>query len=237
MKYWQEELLKATEHTDDERAVFDKVRAVARSLGFEHCAYGLRMALPLSNPRTILLNDYPELWRQRYAKANFLELDPVVAHGRRSTAPMAWSEALFASSPEFWEEAHSHGLRYGWSQSCLDVHGLGGMLSLSRSSEPLVATELQEHELKLRWLVITAHLALSRIYMARQPERDRVRLTEREIEVLKWTADGKTSREISDLLVVSENTINFHIKNAVAKLQTANKTAAVVRAAMLGLLF
>ena len=61
-------------------------------------------------------------------------------------------------------------------------------------------------------------------------------LTAREIEVLKWTADGKTSADISSLLDVSENTVNFHVKNAVTKLQTTNKTAATVRAAMLGLL-
>jgi LuxR family quorum-sensing system transcriptional regulator SolR len=30
--------------------------------------------------------------------------------------------------------------------------------------------------------------------------------------------------------------VNFHVKNAVTKLQTTNKTAATVRAAMLGLL-
>ena len=61
-------------------------------------------------------------------------------------------------------------------------------------------------------------------------------LTAREIEVLKWTADGKTYADISTLLDVSENTVNFHVKNAVIKLQTTNKTAATVRAAMLGLL-
>ena len=36
--------------------------------------------------------------------------------------------------------------------------------------------------------------------------------------------------------VISENTINFHMKNAITKLGAANKTAAVVRAAMRGLL-
>lgn len=61
-------------------------------------------------------------------------------------------------------------------------------------------------------------------------------LTEREIEVLRWTADGKTSADISAILTISDNTVNFHIKNAVAKLGVANKTAAVVKAALLGYL-
>ena len=64
----------------------------------------------------------------------------------------------------------------------------------------------------------------------------RAALTGRETEVLKWTADGKTAGEISDVLGLSENTIAFHMKNAINKLGAANKTAAVIQAAMLGLL-
>lgn len=90
--------------------------------------------------------------------------------------------------------------------------------------------------MKMRWLAHVAHLILSRIFTTRQAEAMQPHLTAREIEVLKWTADGKTSADISSLLEVSENTVNFHIKNAVTKLQTTNKTAATVRAAMLGLL-
>ncbi|MBU6488988.1 MAG: LuxR family transcriptional regulator, partial [Burkholderiales bacterium] len=91
-------------------------------------------------------------------------------------------------------------------------------------------------EVKMRWLVSTAHLSLKRALMPTlmdDPERG---LTDREVEVLKWAADGKTSGEISKILVISVDTVNFHVKNAVTKLKTTNKTAAVVRAAMLGLL-
>ena len=61
-------------------------------------------------------------------------------------------------------------------------------------------------------------------------------LTTRETEILRWTADGKTAGQISDILTISDNTVNFHIKNAMAKLQTSNKTSAAVRAAMMGIL-
>ncbi len=51
-----------------------------------------------------------------------------------------------------------------------------------------------------------------------------------------WTAEVKTSGEIAEILKISERTVNFHINNAIAKLDTPNKTAAAVRAALLGLL-
>lgn len=110
------------------------------------------------------------------------------------------------------------------------------MLTLSRSQDALSAVELANQEIKMRWLVNIAHLTLSRIFTSTLVKQTQQALTPREIEVLKWTADGKTSGEVSGILAVSENTVNFHVKNAVAKLQAANKTAAVVRAAMLGLL-
>jgi LuxR family transcriptional regulator len=110
------------------------------------------------------------------------------------------------------------------------------MLTLSRSHEPLTASEIVAQEKKMKWLVHVVHMALSRLLSAKRPERAAIKLTAREVEILKWTADGKSSQDIADILLVSKNTIDFHVKNAVAKLQTANKTAAVVRAAVLGLL-
>lgn len=236
MKSWQEDLLHVTECEADESIAFSMIQAAAKALGFDRCAYGLRVPLPISRPRTIMLNNYCEAWKQRYASANYLAVDPTVVHGRRSPKPLLWADQVFESTPALWDEAQSYGLRVGWSQSSLDAIGVGGMLTLSRANEAISDSELATNEVKMRWLVNIAHLTLSRIVTAKLKDPHAPTLTEREIEVLRWTADGKTSGEVSDILCVSENTVNFHVKNAVAKLQTANKTAAVVRAAMLGLL-
>ncbi len=53
-----------------------------------------------------------------------------------------------------------------------------------------------------------------------------LQLSPREIEVLKWTACGKTSGEIARLLSITEDTVNAHVKGACAKLNAANKTHA-----------
>lgn len=42
--------------------------------------------------------------------------------------------------------------------------------------------------------------------------------SKREKEILKWTAEGKTSAEIAMILSISENTVNFHQKNMQKKL-------------------
>lgn len=88
---------------------------------------------------------------------------------------------------------------------------------------------------KLRWLVQMTHAAFSRL-VQNQAAAKSLGLTERELEVMKWTADGKSAQDVADILRVSRHTVEFHIKNSVAKLQAPNKTAAAVRAALLGLL-
>jgi LuxR family quorum sensing-dependent transcriptional regulator len=53
-------------------------------------------------------------------------------------------------------------------------------------------------------------------------------LTKREREVLQWTAAGKTSWEISQILGVAESTVTAHIKAATAKYAAPNRVATVV---------
>jgi len=55
-------------------------------------------------------------------------------------------------------------------------------------------------------------------------------LTGREIEVLGLVADGKTSRQIGDLLFISENTVKNHIRNILDKLGLHSRTEAVLYA-------
>ncbi|QPF73600.1 LuxR family transcriptional regulator [Roseateles sp. DAIF2] len=236
MKAWQEELLHAVQVVHCEHQLLERIGAAARNLGFEYCAYGMRIPRSFSNPKTILLNNYPKGWQQRYESQDYLAVDPTVAHCRVSTDPLVWSEALFADAPALWEDAQAHGLRHGWAQSSLDALGVGGMLTLARGAEPLTRGWLLSEEMKLRWLVCVAHQSLSRLLRSRHGRPLQAALSGRELEVLKWTADGKTSGEIATILAVSENTVNFHVKNAVAKMRTCNKTSAVVQAAMLGLL-
>ncbi|RYH70122.1 MAG: LuxR family transcriptional regulator [Alcaligenaceae bacterium] len=236
MDGWAEELLTAVEETHDEHAIFLKVAAAARGLGFEQCSYGLRLPLPLTNPKTFVVSNHPMEWQRRYTEAGYVAIDPSVLHGRRSQTPLVWDEQLFAKERKFWDEAHSAGLRVGWAQSSLDGLGIGGMLTMSRSGELLTPAELKHKESKMRWLVNIAHLTMARAITPKLQSNTGVHLTVREVEVLKWAADGKTSSEISDILCIATDTVNFHIKNSVTKLGAANKTAAVVRAAMLGLL-
>jgi len=129
-------------------------------------------------------------------------------------------ESMRSSASTLWDQALSLGLC-----QCS---------SLTLAPTALSSGKLGRHEIRLRWLAFVAHLALDRPGLARQVSPCQFHLTERELEVLLWTAQGKTTLEIAKTLRVSGNTVNFHVRNAMTKLHAKNKTAAAVRAALLG---
>jgi NarL family two-component system response regulator LiaR len=61
-------------------------------------------------------------------------------------------------------------------------------------------------------------------------------LTEREIEVLRLLAHGRTNREIAEELVVGVETVKTHVGNILAKLHLAHRTQAVIHALKQGLI-
>jgi DNA-binding NarL/FixJ family response regulator len=58
----------------------------------------------------------------------------------------------------------------------------------------------------------------------------RTRLTEREIDVIRFICVGDQDAEIAGRLEVTVNTVKAHVKNALAKLQARNRTHLVTRA-------
>jgi DNA-binding NarL/FixJ family response regulator len=61
-------------------------------------------------------------------------------------------------------------------------------------------------------------------------------LTQREIELLRLVALGKSNKSIARALSVSENTVKYHLRNILHKLDAQNRTEAVTQATRSGLL-
>jgi DNA-binding NarL/FixJ family response regulator len=61
-------------------------------------------------------------------------------------------------------------------------------------------------------------------------------LTDRELEVLRLLAAGRSNKEIARGLVISENTARHHLESVYAKLEVRTRTGAVMRALERGLL-
>ncbi|BEP65322.1 autoinducer binding domain-containing protein (plasmid) [Variovorax sp. V213] len=234
MNEWTQDVLGRLNEASEPSQVLAQVSVAARQLGFEHCAYGLRTLVPFTRPKTLMFSTYDERWSRRYINAGYLQVDPTVAHGVHSGTPVVWSNEVFRDAPQMWDEARSFGLRVGWAQSVFEPDARVGMLSLARSSEPLTAAEMRAKDPLIQWLVNKAHRAFCRLLGG--PLAGIEPLTKRQVEVLRWTGDGKTSDEIAAILCISKPTVDFHLRNAMARLGAATKSSAAAFASRLGLL-
>ena len=75
--------------------------------------------------------------------------------------------------------------------------------------------------------------------LAESPPRQAQRaqsLTPREIELLRLVAQGMSNKAIAQRLSVSENTVKYHLRNILHKLDVQNRTEAVTHAIRAGLL-
>ena len=55
-------------------------------------------------------------------------------------------------------------------------------------------------------------------------------LSQREVDVLRLVASGKSNKDIADVLCISLNTVATHVRNILTKTGTANRTEAAAYA-------
>ncbi|WP_354435103.1 helix-turn-helix transcriptional regulator [Martelella mangrovi] len=61
-------------------------------------------------------------------------------------------------------------------------------------------------------------------------------LSAREMEVIRWTAEGKTSHEIGGILGLSDHTVNAYLANAIRKMDCVNRTQLVAKTIRLSII-
>lgn len=63
---------------------------------------------------------------------------------------------------------------------------------------------------------------------------DAVKITRREKECIRWASIGKTSWEISQILDISQRTVDFHLTNCIKKTNSTNRQHAIVKCILSG---
>lgn len=235
MSHWKPENLHALLGERHPERMFDQAIALVQEMGMEYLGLALHLHVPAQRAHVILYNNFPKEWNAHYqADRHFIEQDPVMALSRSSTAPVLWEDELYKEAPEYRSLACSHGLRHGWTQSLHDhIHDIS-QLSVARPRHPISTLEFLAESAQLLWPHNVLHELICNHH--RKAMDPAPALTDRELEVTKWTADGKTASDIACILSLSPSTVNFHIRSVITKLNVSNKTAAVVVAVRHGLI-
>ena len=216
---------------------------LVRRLGFDYFSYVFVDRLPsgAARDRAMLATSYPRLWRQRYERRRYHELDPVVTIGSHMRRPFQWGDAAYlrALPParrRLFDEAREFRIVVGFT---VPVHGPGGECGLFSVASANGAAACQDAArasgplLRLLGAQLHAVLAERRASSATAPP---VRLTEHERVCLAWTLRGKTAWEIAQIVNRSRPTIDFHLQKAIRKLGAANKSHAAFLALQTGLI-
>jgi ATP/maltotriose-dependent transcriptional regulator MalT len=92
------------------------------------------------------------------------------------------------------------------------------------------AADLELNAARAVFVRLGAAVDLARLVPAADSKKTATALTERECEVLRLVAAGKTNRDIAASLVISEHTVARHLQNIFMKLNLSSRAAATAYA-------
>ncbi len=172
-----------------------------------------------------MLNGWQQGWTDLYRRRNLIRNDPIVAHCLRSTAPFEWREAPYDPLANPRDGSRQ---RFSHARGLLRSHPY---LRRPRGHRHHGRRAGRAQRTGAAGAASDGAVAYGKAVDLCMPKRFPAApalLTKRQREVLQWTAAGKTSWEISQILGVAESTITAHIKAAAAKYAAPNRVATVV---------
>ena len=156
---------------------------------------------------------------------------PVIKRGASSMLPQYWSledpDMACGSLVEAVDSVGSMGITSGLM---VPVNGMSGnrhLMNFAGDRDTLPQASLN---------MIALHALETYDRLCRVASKGPSPLTKRELDVVRWTAQGKTSVEIAELLSISEHTVNTYMNNAMRKLDCVNRTQLVAKTIRLRLI-
>ena len=214
-------------------------RRYGERLGLGAFVYALRVPPQFADAQVVMVQTYPVEWTDRYWDQGYYSVDPVINYCANHITPITWDKLApikpLGGGERMMNEAGDFGLRAGVTMPVHSPHGELGILSyaLDRATpEAWRCAEQSKPYVQLMGGYL--HEAMRRV--SRVSGLTDALLSGRELECLRWVADGKSSWEIGRLLNLSERTVNFHIERSMAKLNVCNRQHAIAKAIISGLL-
>jgi DNA-binding CsgD family transcriptional regulator len=176
-------------------------------------------------------------------------VDPVMQFAKTSSVPLAWGQETYRAAGKLamWEHMADCGYQSGVIVAMHlpdDFHFVFGVDTDQRL--PTDASQVSALLTAAQLLVVHAHAAFEAVGghdalrdgnpVKRRMAALRVSLSDRELEVLKWTAGGKTAWEVGRILSITDATVNKHLQSAAAKWACVSKIQLVANAIRAGLI-
>lgn len=175
-------------------------------------------------------------WLQRYVARGYQKLDRLVHAGMARVQPFFFEE-IFATPPQLPEQVEMETMFPYRRGVVVPMHSPFGRFGILSAASGLSADEWAGQKARfmanVAILAMTVHQCAERLHQKHLLDGNF--LSDREREVLFWSAQGKTSDDMALLLNITERTVRKHIASAMDKLGATSRTQAVVYALSRGL--
>jgi DNA-binding CsgD family transcriptional regulator len=180
----------------------------------------------------------PKEWIKEYRSKNYAMADPVIQYALTADGIFSWHDAFSSTDTprgrEVITRARTYGLHRGYSYLMRTSKSENQDIKLLSLSNVSPKSNV-EFEHIITTLGAAAFYLMENIIDNKKSIYKEV-LNANELQILDWSAKGKSIWEISQITNISERTIKYHLTNTYRKLQASNKTQAVSAALKLGLL-
>ncbi|HML42684.1 MAG TPA: autoinducer binding domain-containing protein [Hyphomicrobium zavarzinii] len=234
MNTWFQRLIDVASVTSTGGMLKSALPTLVQDLGFD--GYAFLYVEPL---RIQAVSNYAQEWQDRYFAEGFRHVDPVLQTACTTMRPFTWSapalhECKTRQLKRFYSEAADFGIRSGISIPVQTPGRHMSMLTLA-SVKPSLSLDKDIDEIAAVTAVAFLHASLEG-RNARPTAQHRIELTARQALCLKWSAEGKSMKDIAVLENLSFATVNFHLNNARETLNAASLAQATAIAAKLKLI-
>ena len=211
----------------------------AQRLGFDKVSATVAVDKLGGNPEFLAVHNTPRAFQNTFDDVSIGRRDPVAQHCRRNTVPIIWGQETYlrGNAIELWEHQAHFGYKNGIAMALHLPEGRHFALGVERDQGlPVDGRELTRMVAELQLFAVHAQDTALRVLVSEGSRPELPALTPRELEVLRWTMEGKVTSEISAMLGIGDRTTVFHLQNAMLKLNCNSKHVAVVKALRLGLI-
>lgn len=215
--------------------VFKYLRATAEEFGFKKFSVVEVPWEEASLSSVMIMNNWDPEFVQAYDELNLARNSPIFLHVRKSVLPLLFdvkevqaqgpTEQRAAAMRDFESFRQTKGLIL----PAFAPNGKRGAVTFTGSHLQIAQDDVQSLHVR----AIHVFERLSRLRDERGSRRPE--LSEKERECLSWTAQGKTSGEIADILELTVNSVNHHLTACCKKLDSTNRVSAVATAVRMGL--
>ncbi|CAN1599367.1 LuxR family transcriptional regulator [Pseudomonas sp. B21-028] len=223
----------------------DSVADLAAQLGFDALVYDYS-PVPLDHlgelitPSVVRLRQTPGDWQDLWCSEGFYQIDPVQQLAVSSIAPFAWSYLPKGETvlQRLIDRRHAPVVGYllDAQLACgvtVPIHlPRGGLATLTGLRPQASQSDLDDVRHNLASFSLIAHALQEVAYplLGKEAASRAIRLTRRELECLRWAAEGLTAAQIAERLNRSLATVSLHLTSSMHKLGARNRVQAVARA-------